>query len=245
MSKPSKQIVIPWREISLVLVFLCVTINCFLWGRSVLAQEESTQASQEKEDRIRKEVEAIVRNAQQGSLEEGLEVKRAFCGNLKSHDLEVDTLVIENSKGEKKTITYDDETVFLGISRSKVKADDLELGSFVIAMGYANRLSPESLAAKRVVVQETPMPIVRQSFFGEIDDISEEEKVFVLSPKKGKDVLEVIADEATIKRRENGKVKKAQFSDIAKADRVVLVGEKDKNDNRIKAVLIYIFASSE
>jgi len=216
------------------------------WARDIIwAQEESTQASQEKEDRIREEVEAIVRSAQQGSLEEGLEVKRAFCGNLKSHDLEADALVIENSKGEEKTVTYDDETVFLGIFRNKIKADDLELGSFAIAMGYANRLSPESLAAKRVVVQETPVPIVRQSFLGEIDDISEEEEVFVLSPKKGKGVLEVIADEATIKIRENGKVKKAQFSDIAKADRVVLVGEKDKNDNRIKAVLIYILSSSE
>jgi len=213
-------------------------------GNTIWAQEESTQASQEKEDHIRQEVEAIVRGAQQSSLEGELKVKRAFCGNLKSRDLEANTLVVESDKKD-KTITYDDETVFLNISRNKAEVDELELGSFVVAMGYVNRLSPESLIAKRVVVQETPVPIVRQSFFGEIDDISEEEKVFVLIPKKGEEVLEVIADKATIKRREDGKVKKAQFSDITKGNRVVLIGEKDKNDNRIKAVLIYIFSSEE
>ena len=213
-------------------------------GNAILAQEESTPASQEKDDPLRRAAEALVRDAQESSLGDELEVKRAFCGNLKSRDLEVNTLVMETNKRD-KTITYDDETVFLNISRNKVEVDDLELGSFVIAMGYANRLSPESLVAKRVIVQETPVPIVRQSFFGEIGDISEEEKVFVLVPRKGKEVLEVIADEATIKKRENGKVKKTQFSSIAKEDKVVLVGEKDKNDNRVKAVLIYILSSEE
>jgi len=226
-----------------LLILGSLVVYSFWAGNAILAQEESTQASQEKEESIRREVEAIVRDNKQ-ILGDELEVKRAFCGNLKSRDLEVNTLVMETNKRD-KTITYDDETVFLSISRNKVKADDLELGSFVIAMGYANRLSPGSLVAKRVVVQETPVPIVRQSFFGEVDDISEEEKVFVLVPKKGKEVLEIIADEATIKRQESGKVKKAQFSDIVKGDKVVLVGKKDKNDNRIEAVLIYILSSEK
>jgi len=242
MLKPSKQIIAPWWKVSFILVFLGLVANCFLWGRSVLAQEESTKSS--GEDLIRREVEAIVRDAQESSSESELEVKRAFCGNLKSRDLEANTLVVETN-GTDKTITYDDETVFLGISRDKIEAEDLELGSFVVAMGYVNRLSLKSLTAKRVVVQETPVPIVRQSFFGEIDDISEEEKVFVLVPPEGKEVLEVIVDEATIKKREDGEVEKVQFSDIAKGDKVVLVGEKDKNDNRIEAVLIYILSSEE
>lgn len=242
MLKSSKQITAPWRKISFILVFLGLATNCFLWERSILAQEESTESSQE--DYLRREVEAIVRDAQESSSESDLEIKRAFCGNLKSRDLEANTLVVETNEMD-KTITYDDETVFLGISKDKIKADDLELGSFVIAMGYVSRLSLKNLAAKRVVVQETPVPIVRQSFFGGIDDVSEEEKVFVLVPQEGGEVMEVIVDEATIKKREDGEVEEVQFSDIAKGDKLVLVGEKDKNDNRIKAVLIYILSSEE
>jgi len=230
-------------KFKIFLLILGGLVVCSSWaGNAILAQEESTRSSQE--NYLRQEVEAIVRDAQESSLENELEVKRAFCGNLKSRDLEANTLVVEIN-GTDKTITYDDDTVFLSISRDKVEADDLELGSFVIAMGYANRLSLESLDAKRVVIQETPVPIARQSFFGEIDDISGEEKVFVLVPKKGKEVLEVIADEATIKKRGDEDVKKIQFSDITKEDKVVLVGEKDKNDSRIKAVLIYILSSEK
>ena len=232
-------------KFKIFLLILGGLVVCSSWaGDNVWAQEESTQASHEKEESIRQKVEVIVRDAQQGSLESELEVKRAFCGNLKSRDLEANTLVVEANEKD-KMIIYDDETVFLGISRDKIEADDLELGSFLVAMGYVNRLSPENLMAKRVVVQETPVPIVRQSFFGEIDDISEEEEVFVLVSQEGEEVLEVIVDEAIIKRRENGGVKKVQFSDITKEDKVVLVGEKDKNDSRIKAVLIYILSSEK
>ena len=149
MLKSSKQITAPWRKISFILVFLGLATNCFLWERSILAQEESTESSQE--DYLRREVEAIVRDAQESSSESDLEVKRAFCGNLKSRDLEANTLVVETNEMD-KTITYDDETVFLGISKDKIKADDLELGSFVIAMGYVSRLSLKNLAAKRVEI---------------------------------------------------------------------------------------------
>jgi len=241
MLKSSKPTTVPWLKISFILAFLGL-INCLLWGSNVLAQEESTKSSQK--DHIRQEVEAIVKGTKQSSLTDELEVKRAFCGNLKSRDLETNILIVETKK-EERTVIYDDETIFVDISRNKIKADDLELGSFVTAMGYVNRLSPGSLTAKRVVVQETPAPIAQQSFFGEIDDISKEEKVFVFVPKKGQMVLEVIADEVTIEKRENEKTKKAQFSDIVKGDKVILVGERDKNDSRIKAALIYVLSSVE
>jgi len=106
-------------------------------------------------------------------------------------------------------------------------------------MGYINRLDPDTLEIKRLVVQETPSPITRESFFGLVGDISSEEEVFVLT--QGDLVLEVLAKKAGLSYQdEDGKIVSGKFSRLKEQDRVVMVGRRQDDNGRIEATKIHI-----
>jgi hypothetical protein len=200
----------------------------------------AVEDDKEKTDLLRKEVEAILAETDDQESNRLL-VKRAFCGNLISHDKEQQELSIEVRDQEKKAI-YDDETVMIGITREAIDPQDLETGNYLITMGYVSRLEPDQLEVKRLVVQETPGPIVRESFFGLVGDISSEEEVFVLT-KEGL-VFEVLAEEATISYQdEKGKIITAEIDRLQEQDRVVVVGQKQDDNGQIKASKVHIVVS--
>ncbi|MGI6278542.1 MAG: hypothetical protein ACOYJ8_01875 [Patescibacteria group bacterium] len=202
----------------------------------------AVEDDKEKADLLRQEVEAILAETDDQESNRLL-IKRAFCGNLISHNKEEQELSIEVRDQEKKAV-YDDETAMIGIAREAISPQDLETGNYLIAMGYVSRLEPDQLEVKRLVVQETPGPIVRESFFGLVGDISSEEEVFVLT-KKGL-VFEVLAEEATVSYQdENGQIVAADIDRLEEQDRVVVVGQKQVDNGQIKASKVHIVVSGD
>ncbi|KUK83247.1 MAG: hypothetical protein XD98_0394 [Microgenomates bacterium 39_6] len=202
----------------------------------------AVEEDKEKTDLLRQEVEAILAETNNQESDRLL-IKRAFCGNLISHDKEQQELSIE-VRGQEKRAVYDDETVMIGITRETIDPQDLETGNYLIAMGYVSRLEPDQLEVKRLVVQETPGLIVRESFFGLVGDISSEEEVFVLT--KEDLVFEVLAEGATVSYQdEEGEIAIGDIDHLEEQDRVIVVGQKQNDNGQIKASKVHIVASGD
>ena len=210
-------------------------------GVVVWAQDSQDDEIDKKAERIREEVKSIIAEADDLSPAQ-LQEKKAFCGNLVSHDKDEKILTIE-AQGKSKRASYTDDTVFVNIVRQKIEPRELEIGSYVIAMGYVNRLGKEELAVKRLIVQETPQEIKRRSFFGQVSDISQEEEVFSLSIKEEDLVLEILADKAEILSGTITK-KTVDFDKLAEDQKVVLIGT-EKESHQVKAIKVYIISSLE
>lgn len=208
---------------------------------AVAAEELSSEdEDQQKADQLRKEVEAILAETD-GQESERLLVKKAFCGNLVTHKEDDNQLIID-VRDEEKVGQYDEETVMVGLNRESIKPEDLEIGSYIVAMGYLDRSAPDELQIKRLVVQETPAPLARESFFGQVGDISPEEKVFVLN--QGENVYEVLAGEADLSYQdEDNDVVAGKFDQLKKEDKVVVVGQRKDSNGRVEASKIHIFAA--
>jgi len=210
-------------------------------GVVVWAQDSQDDEIDKKAERIREEVKSIIAEADDLSPAQ-LQEKKAFCGNLVSHDKDEKILTIE-AQGKSKGAYYTDDTMFVNIIRQKIEPRELEIGSYVIAMGYVNRLGKEELAVKRLIVQETPQEIKRRSFFGQVSDISQEEEVFSLSIKEEDLVLEILADKAEILSGTTTK-KTVDFDKLAEDQKVILIGTEEES-RQIKAIKIYIISSLE
>ncbi|MDD3532004.1 MAG: hypothetical protein PHR64_01700 [Candidatus Shapirobacteria bacterium] len=200
---------------------------------------EDVSTDQEKANLLRKEVEAILAETDDQSSDRLL-VKRAFCGNLIAHRKDDQELSID-VRGEEKLASYDDDATMIGINREGISPADLEIGNYLVAMGYLDRLEPDKLAIKRLVVQETPALAVRESFFGLVGDISSEEEVFILTHDGL--VFEVLAKGAKLSYREDDKITTAKFSRLEEQDRVVVVGQRKDDNGRIEATKIHIVSS--
>ena len=216
-------------------LLLLFSIFSLFWAMPIKAVEDS-----EKADLLRKEVEAILAETSDQSSDRLL-VKRAFCGNLIAHRKDDQELSID-VRGEERLASYDDDTIMIGISREKISSADLETGNYLVAMGYLDRLEPGKLAIKRLVVQETPTPADRESFFGLVGDISSEEEVFILTYDDL--VFEVLAKGAKLTYREDDEIVTAKFSRLEEQDRVVVVGQRKDDNGRIEATKIHVVTSA-
>jgi len=98
------------------------------------------------------------------------------------------------------------------------------------------------LETRRVVVVEKPKLPVREVAFGEVTDISTEEKILTIkNDKKGITYTIEVTGTTKITKKTDTKVEKAKFSDIEKGDRLVAIGTPTENEEKIiTAKLIHI-----
>lgn len=231
------------KMINLKRLLFLVAIFSFFWAMPIRALEnepsKTPATDEEKADLLRKEVEAILAETDDRDSQRLL-LKRAFCGNLIAHYKEDQELSID-VRGEEKRALYDEETTMIGINREEISPADLETGNYLVAMGYLDRLEPDKLTIKRLVVQETPAPVARESFFGLVGDISSEEEVFILTNNDL--VFEVLAKGAKVSYQENEAIFTAKFSRLEEQARVVVVGQKKDDNGQIEASKIHIISS--
>jgi len=153
--------------------------------------------------------------------------KRGFWGELT--EITNSTLVIENPRGERRVKTDEDTKFFLG--KTAIDFEDLEIGNFIIAMGYLDENG--TLTAKRIISLKTPpKPATkRHAVYGNVSDISADEKILALTHPKKDVTYEVQATSKTIiTKKVEGKMKKVTFADIEIDDRVVAIGTKEEEN---------------
>ena len=248
-----KKIILP--IVCFLLLFLLVVVSRGVFAADLerIVQEETaalaearetvdvplSQEDNQKVEQIQEEVEALIEEAEGKAL---TPAKKGWSGEVVSIDSNEGVIVLLKNT-ESKKIFFDEETVFLDENRQKITPESLKKGDFLVVMGYQERPSSPELAAKRIL-KSTPQEITRQSFFGQVSDVSQEEAVFSLEGNDGQ-TWEITAEKARVIKKETGKEPvKASFSDLKKGVRVVLVGEKEESQ-RMEAVLIYLWTNSE
>jgi len=246
-----KKIILPIVCFLLLFLLVVVSRGVFAADLEKIVQEETaalaearetvdvplSQEDNQKVEQIQEEVEALIEEAEGKAL---TPVKKGWSGEVAA--VEEKTIVLLKNT-ESKKVSFDEETVFLDENRQKITPESLKKGDFLVVMGYQERPSSPELAAKRIL-KSTPQEITRQSFFGQVSDVSQEEAVFSLEGNDGQ-TWEITAEKARVIKKETGKEPvKGSFSDLKKGVRVVLVGEK-KESQRMEAVLIYLWTNSE
>jgi len=89
-----------------------------------------------------------------------------------------ETAITIKTKLETKQIEISDDSTILDEDRRSIKAENLEVSSYIIAMGYLNNQAV--LNAKRIVVTPAPSPQELKSFFTTISAIDEDQITITL-----------------------------------------------------------------
>lgn len=170
--------------------------------------------------------------------------KKAFWGTLKNRSNSL--LVIDAPTGEKR-IKTDETTIFVGTGKKLIKIDDLEIGNFIIALGYWQENG--TLTAKRVIALATPPKPApkRDTVYGNISLVNKTKKSLEITPigpesSSPKNIL--VSTSAIIVKNTNGKISKGVFDTITKGDLILSVcTPKEGDDTTCTGKIIYITPS--
>ena len=218
--------------LSLILFLLPLPTKTF--GQTPTVEE--TSIASESASEIRKQAQEKILSLKEASN------RRAFWGDLK--EINNSTLLLENPKGERRIKTDEGTEFFSG--KTKIKSTDLEIGNFIIALGYLDENS--TLLAKRIIsVKTAPKPATRRFVaYGIVSDVSEDEEILAVNHNKKDVTYEVAVDDKTvITKKVAGKIKKIAFVDIKTGDRLVAIGTKKSGEETITAKLIHIIPSQD
>jgi len=189
------------------------------WATSEGKLDEKIQQIREA---VREKVKERVQEIRQG-------IPRAYFGEIKQIGNQEFTL---QTRREEIQVTVGSETKIIGRNKQDLQFKDLKVGDDCIAMGYLNE--GRILEAKRIVLIPKPKPPLRITIFGRVTDISEEEKVLtVRNEKRGLTYTVATNDKTIITKKGEKRIEKTDFSAIEIGDRVIVVGIRKENEEKI------------
>lgn len=223
-----------------ILVFLTLTFNLSSLSfdlSEALAASPTPEATKPAAKELRDKVKQIVREKLQ-EVEAGQ--KRGFFGEISEiADL---TLTLDTNQG-KRQVNIATDAAIISKNRKNIESEDLEIGNFVIAMGYITE--KDVLNARRLVVSEKPKIPLREVVFGKITDISTEEEVLTVKNEKSEIVYTLeLTSKTTLNKKVKGEIKKVHFESIEKGDQTLAIGTPSENEHKlITAKTIYIVST--
>lgn len=153
--------------------------------------------------------------------------KRAFVGEILK--ITNSTLVLDTRRGEKQTQVAKDAAI-LSLGK-KIEFEDLEIGSFAMAMGYLDE--DGTLQSQRVVVTTKPKKPARQVAFGKVTDISQQDIITVNNEKKGIIYTIEVTSETKITKKVEDKIQKVEVDEIEEGNVLVAIGTPEENEEKI------------
>lgn len=124
-----------------------IFLTIFFFLPFSISAQESTSSAEDITEKVKERLEKV---AKEGEVL-GESVKKAYVGTLQS--LTQNTLNIKTADSTKQAAVTASAKI-IGAKREALKIDDLEIGSFLIVMGYLT--DKDVLDARRVVVSEKP-----------------------------------------------------------------------------------------
>jgi len=180
------------------------------------------QKIQQIREAVREKVRERVEEVRQG-------IPRAYFGEIKQINDQEFTL---KTNQEEIQVTVSAETKIIGRNKQNLEFKDLKTGNYCIAMGYLTETS--NLEAKRIVLIPKPKPPVKITTFGRVTDISQEEKILtVKNEKRGLTYTIAINEKTVITKKAGTQIEKVDFSAIEIGDRVIIVGTRKENEEKI------------
>lgn len=158
---------------------ITVIILSILASTGVVFAQEATDPA----EKIRQEVTRIVQDQEES------EPKKAFSGEIT--DIFNKTVVLETNDG-KKTVKIEENGLIIS-NNKEIDFEDLEIGSWVIAMGYLTET--ELLSAKRIVVSVKPDKQEKEALMGTIIE-AEDERLIIKTTADNEPAI-IVYDETT------------------------------------------------
>ena len=173
---------------------------------------------------IRERLEKVVKEDNLDVLQTATSQKRAWSGSLQ--DISNHTLTIKTLSDTKQAEIAEDATI-IGANRQPIKAENLEIDSFVIAMGFLDKNSV--LDTKRVVVINEPQPNPLDAYFVKISQIQKNTLTVVSLEDQNLSWQLAITKDTGITQTVNEEQTEIEFSDLKSGDRLVIIAEPDPN----------------
>lgn len=198
--------------------------------KEVVGVGEDSQ-SDTKVEGIKDKVEELVEEGQSGQ-------KKAFFGQIA--DIFNHTVILQTHLGQ-KTAKIEEDAEIINEGRKEINFDDLEIGTYVIAMGFTE--TPEKLLTKRLVVTPKPLRANRLALIGRITAI--ENEGLVIEPL-GKDTSwEIeITGKTVITQKIDSKIRKVDFEEITE-NTLVVIGGISKGETELEAKAIHLLSLPE
>jgi hypothetical protein len=211
------------KKTLILTIFLAFYLTLTFSVRAVSpTPEASDSAVQEIRDKVKEIVREKIEETQKGQ-------KAAFFGEIGK--ITDESLTLETTQGEKQ-LKIATDTAFIGKGNKKITLDDLQAGSFAIAMGFLE--DSNLLQTKRIVISEKTQTAEREMAFGKITDISSEEEVLTIKNEKKNMIYTVeINEKTTITKKVDGKIQKIKFQVLGKGDQIIAVGTPSENEHKI------------
>jgi len=209
-----KKIVIP---LMLTVAFLLLAIGV----KAASLSPATDSAVQEIRDKVKEIVQEKIKDTQQGQ-------KAGFFGEISK--ITDSALTLQTNQGDKELQIATDAAIIK--SGKKSTLEDLETGSFAIAMGYLE--DTNLLNTKRLVVGKKTELAIREVAFGQVTDISSEEEILTIKNEKKSLIYTIEINSKTVITKEvDGKATKVKFGDIVKGDKLVAIGAPSENEHKI------------
>lgn len=213
------------KKIIIPLLAVLTMFSCISYSR---AQEATStiNETEEKVNQIKEAVEAKVENTS------GLK-KRAFFGEVV--DIFNQSVVIQ-ANNNKRTIHIDEEAVIVDEKRTALKFEDLEIGGYLIAMGYLD--DTDKLEAKRIVVSTEPKKETRTAVIGRVTNTNKNS--LSLKPLSGAADFDINSGSKTVINQKTGSENMViEFEEIQLEAVIIVIGVIN-SDNEINATKIHV-----
>lgn len=225
MKFPNKKSSAKYILLSLVLLFSSVNLAS--------AVSVSTQNTPTPTDVPAKNVEQIREQVKEKVREKLDEVKqgqkRSYVGKITT--ISATAITLSTPNGERQAMLSED-TVYVGSAKNPIKFESIKIGDYIIVLGYFDESG--ALQAKRVILMSKPKPETRKVVFGEISDISPEEKLLVLKKRKNDQIMTIeVGNSTVVTKKVDTSVEKVKFTDIGINDWIVAIGQVSSSDQTI------------
>lgn len=211
--------------LSLIAVFFYSSILV-----SIHAQESTNSA--ETTDEVKQNIkERLEKAAKEEGAVLGKTDKKAYVGTLES--LTQNTLTIKTLSGSKQVAVAENAKI-IGAKREALKVDDLEIGSYLIAMGFTT--DNDFLDGRRIVVTDKPLTSAYLPYQIKITSIKKD-VIAAQSTEASKQSWELkSAKTTTITQTFAGNQAEIELTDLKVDDTLIVLGKPDAKKSTLLEV---------
>jgi hypothetical protein len=192
-----------------------------------VAPKEETKESTDGAETIKEKVEKKV--------EEVLNQPKAYIGTVT--DITDSTIQLKNESGEIQQVGTSEETTYLkmGKTTTTIKATDVAIGDYLIAMGYTN--GNHVLKAKRILVAQVLVDPNIKVVLANITEIGKKD-ITARAVKDGKDYKLTITANTLLNKKADGKITKIKLLDLENEDRVIIFFKDSQTAPEARTVFV-------
>lgn len=222
------------RQISIALTGFAILTGGLFYATAVLSQEttESSVPDEEIKENIKDRLEKAIKEK-----DVKVRLKRAWVGTLQS--IANHTLTIDTREGPKLASISAESTFVRLPKRAEVTAEDLEIGSYTIVMGYLD--GNQVLSARRVVVQsEPPVTTKRQSHFATSLEYDSAGESITANLSSRETITLEVEEDTELSTAIDSQIKEAEIDDLRKAQRAIIIVKTEKEDEEETTTILRI-----